>query len=169
MGYRNKTYVVFDGDEDKWAYGFMLGWKKNEHVDFDFHDAHEIFKLTANAQDEDYIKRALKERFKSAKQVIVLVGEGTKHLYKYVRWELEVAIGLDLPIIAVNIADVKKRRMDQEHCPPIIRDRYVMHVSFNAAIIKYAMDNFAEKYAENKKTKTGPYYYTDEVYEKLGL
>ena len=40
MSYRDKTYVIFDGDNDIWAYGFMKGWKKNEHIDFDFDDAH---------------------------------------------------------------------------------------------------------------------------------
>ena len=28
MSYRNKTYVIFDGDKDLWAYAYMLGWKK---------------------------------------------------------------------------------------------------------------------------------------------
>ena len=38
MGYRNKTYVIFDGDNYQWAYRYMKGWITNEHIDFDFHD-----------------------------------------------------------------------------------------------------------------------------------
>jgi hypothetical protein len=30
MSYRNKTYVIFDGDNDMWAYAYMKGWKANE-------------------------------------------------------------------------------------------------------------------------------------------
>jgi len=36
VGYRNKTYIIFDGDKDMWAYVYMKGWKKNEHIDFIF-------------------------------------------------------------------------------------------------------------------------------------
>ena len=35
---------------------------------------------------------------KNASAVVVLVGEKTKNLYKYVRWELELALELGLPI-----------------------------------------------------------------------
>lgn len=169
MGYRNKTYVIFDGDKDKWAYGFMKGWKSNENVDFNFHNAHDVGTLTSLAQNEAYVKKALKERFETAKQVVVLVGEKTKNLYRFVRWELEVAISLDLPIVAVNIADQKLRRKDADHCPPIIRDTYTVHVSFNAAIIQYALDQFPGEYAKREKGASGARYYEDSVYEKLGL
>ena len=74
MSYRNKTYVIFDGDNDMWAYRFMRGWKALEHLDFDFHDAHDIKPLTEIASEET-VRRRLRERFSSAKQVIVLVGE----------------------------------------------------------------------------------------------
>ena len=86
MSYRNKTYIVFDGDEDMQAYAYMKGWKKNDKIDFDFHDAHDIGRVTSAAKSETYIKGKLKERFSSAKQVIVLIGEKTKNKYKYVRW-----------------------------------------------------------------------------------
>jgi len=167
MAYKNKTYVIFDGDNDKWAYAFMKGWKSNENVDFNFHDAHETGTLTANAQNEQYVKTALRERFESAKQVVCLVGESTKNLYKFVRWELDTAIGLDLPIIAVNLN--KKRQMDPERCPAIIRDSYTLHVSFNAAIVQYALDNFPDEYRRRDKSATGPRFYNDSVYTKLGL
>ena len=36
MSYRNKTYVIFDGDKDIWAYGRMKGWKALPTVDFNF-------------------------------------------------------------------------------------------------------------------------------------
>src|SRR5437899_1842576 len=141
MGYRNKTYVVFDGDNDKWAYAFMKGWKSNENVEFNFHDAHDISPLTANALSEAYVKRALRERFRSAKQVVLLVGGKTKNLYRYVRWELEAALELDLPIVIVNLANKELRERDGEYCPAIVQSTYSVHVPFRAAIIQYALDN----------------------------
>ena len=45
----------------------------------------------------------MRERFSNAKQVIVIVGDHTKSLYKFVRWEMDIALKLDLPIIATNL------------------------------------------------------------------
>ncbi len=167
MSYKNKTYVIFDGDTDMWSYSYMKGWKKNQNVDFNFHDAHDINRLTNQAQSEQYIKSKLTERFKSAKQVVVLIGEKTKNLYRYVRWELEVTQDLDLPIIAVNLND--KRRQDIDRVPPIIRDRYVVHVPFKMKIIKYALDNFPDEYHRRDRDVSGPRQYNDSVYKKLDL
>lgn len=166
MGYRNKTYVIFDGDNDMWAYAYMKGWKKNENIDFDFHDAHDLNVITDRASEET-AKRKLRERFSSAKQVIVLIGEQTKNLFKFVRWEIEIAQNLDLPIVAVNLN--KKRTYDDDLCPAILRDQYVVHVSFNAKIIQYALDNFPDEYAMRDPNKSGNRVYNVDIYKKLGL
>lgn len=63
MGYRNKTYVIFDGDEDIWAYGFMRGWNKNENMEFSFYDAHDLRPMSGTAS-EAYVKRVLIARRK---------------------------------------------------------------------------------------------------------
>ena len=42
MSYRNKTYVIFDADNDYWAYARMKGWKTLRNIDFNFHDAHDL-------------------------------------------------------------------------------------------------------------------------------
>jgi len=139
VSYRNKTYVIFDADTDRWAYGYMKGWKSNENMDFNFHDAHEIGPLTSNVSDET-IKARLRERFSNAKQAIVLVGENTKNLRKWVPWEIEISQKLDLPIVVVNLNG--KRQMDSDRCPAGLREWVAAHVEFKAKIIQYALDNF---------------------------
>jgi hypothetical protein len=44
------TYVIFDGDKDKWGYGFLKGWAKNENIDFEFSDAHDLDDMTGRAR-----------------------------------------------------------------------------------------------------------------------
>jgi hypothetical protein len=146
MGYKDPSYVIFDGDNDKWAYAYMKGWKANDRVDFDFRDAHDLDNMTGRAQDEAYVKSNLRERMKKSKAVIVLIGEKTKNLYKYVRWELELAIELDLPIVAVNLN--KKNRKDNNLCPAILRDAggRAVHVPFSMDAIKHSLDNFPSTY-----------------------
>ena len=167
MGYKDKTYVIFDGDKDKWAYAYMKGWNNNENIDFNFEDAHDLKPLTSRAEDEDYIKSRLRERFKSARQVIVLIGEHTKNLYRFVRWEIDVAQNLDLPIIAVNLNDL--RYMDDEFCPTILKNQNAVHVAFKMKIIKYALDNFPSYYLKIKNDKSTDWYYNDDVYKNLGI
>lgn len=166
MSYRNKTYIIFDGDNDMWAYKFMRGWNVSKHIDFDFHDAHDLRTLTDRASEET-VKRVLRERFSSAKQVIVLIGEHTKYLYRFVRWEIEVALKLNIPIVAVNLN--KNRCYDSDLCPPILKEKYVVHVSFNARIIKYALDNFPDEYRSRDINAKGNRNYSQKVYEKVGL
>lgn len=169
MSYRDPTYVVFDGDNDKWAYSYMKGWKKNDHVDFDFRDAHDLDSMTGRAQDEAYVKRHLRERMNQATAVVVLIGDKTKYLYKYIRWELELARELDLPIIAVNLDN--RRAQDDERCPAIIRDKCVVHVPFKMAIIKYALDNWPLEYRGfSREVKAGSArHYKEQVYLNLDL
>jgi len=164
------AYVVFDGDNDKWAYAFMKGWKQNENVDFDFQDAHDLDNMTARAQGEQYVKSRLKERMTKSSAVVVLVGEKTKNLYKYVRWELELALDLGLPIIVANLNN--KTQMDADYCPAIIRDACAVHVPFKAKAVKRALDGWpAEFRGLNYEQKAaGARFYNDPIwYKSMGL
>jgi len=167
MSYRNKTYVIFDGDNDMWAYRFMRGWKQSEHIDFDFNDAHDLRPLTDRASEET-VKRSLRARFSSAKQVIVLVGSNTKkNLYRFVRWEIQTAQELDLPIIVVNLNG--KPYQDDEFCPPILRGWNAVHVPFKMKIIKHALDHFTGFYPTIPADKKMWWYYNNDVYMALGI
>jgi MTH538 TIR-like domain (DUF1863) len=166
MAYRNKTYVIFDGDSDMWAYRFMRGWKANARMDFDFVDAHDIRPLTDRAS-EDTVKRTLRERLSNTKQAIVLVGEKTKSLYRFVRWEIETCLDLDIPIVVVNLNG--KRTLDRTLCPPILHEELAIHVSFNRAIIRHALDRFPESYENTDPADDGPRRYKEAVYSRLGL
>lgn len=168
MSHTDPTYVIFDGDEDKWAYSYMRGWKANKKIDFDFEDAHELFKITNRAQDPEYIKSILRKRMKPTTQAIVLIGEKTKSLYRYVRWELELVIEKKIPLIAVNL---NGSRTQDDRCPPIIRDKCVLHIPFRARVIKYALDNYVAEYGfynDEEKSKNFRYYEND-VYRSLGI
>jgi len=137
MSYRNKTYIAFDADSDMSYYRTMTMWKANENIDFDFHNAHELNNLRSTSS-EDTIKGKLRERLLNTKIMIVLIGESTKNLYKFVRWEMEVAIKMSIPIIGVNLNG--KKGLDTDRCPAIIRDVAKSFVPFKLQDIKDAMD-----------------------------
>jgi len=166
MSYRNKTYVIFDADNDRWAYAYMKGWKSNENMDFNFHDAHDIGPLTDRASDET-IKARLRDRFSNAKQAIVLVGAQTKNLRKWVPWEIEISQKLELPIVVVNLNGT--RQIDRDLCPSSLRDCLAAHVSFQAKIIQHALDHFPDECSRIQASVSGPRHYNENVYRDLGL
>jgi hypothetical protein len=165
--YANKTYVAFDADNDIHYYRLMQAWKKNDNTSFNFYDAHDLNDLMSWSSEET-IKDKLAERLRNTKVFVLLVGENTKNLYKFVRWEIEQAIKRDIPIIVVNLNG--KRSKDSNSCPAIVADELAVHVSFNQKIIEYAINNWAQSdkiYREDGKT--GAYYYKDSVYHQVGL
>ena len=166
MPYRNKTYNCFDADSDIKYYYLMKAWKQNDNTDFNFYDAHDLNNIWAHSSEET-IKRRLRERLKNTKTFIILIGERTRYLYKYVRWEVEYAVDNDLPIISVNLNG--SRCKDDNLCPPIIRDRLAIHVAFGLQIVRYALDRWELRHKElRKEGKDGAYHYPDSVYEQLG-
>ena len=165
MAYRNKTYVCFDADTDMHIYNLMKAWKENDKIAFNFHNAHDLNVLRATSTEET-IKRKLRERMNNTKVLVVLVGEKTKNLYKFVRWEIEIAIKLGIPIIAVNLN--KKREIDNDRCPAILRNQLVMHIGYGQKILDYALNGWTtQHYTELKNKKNGPFYYPDEIYDSL--
>lgn len=167
MAYRNKTYVCFDGDQDIHYYRLMQAWHQSDRTLFSFYNAHEL-NTARDSSQELSIKRQLKERLLNSKVFLVLIGANTRYLTKFVRWEMEQAINLGLPLIGVNLNGM--RQQDSERCPPVIRDQLCMHVSFNPAILQYALEHWPSQHvAEKAKSAGGPFFYRPATYQTLGL
>lgn len=166
MAYRNKVYVSFDADSDINYYRLMRAWTQNDNTNFNFYDAHDV--NNNYDKSEASIKASLEERFRNSKVFVLLVGEHTRFLYKYVRWEIEQAIRRELPIIVVNINGM--RQMDEERCPAIVRNQLAVHISFNEKILQFALENWPDEDARyRREDKIGPFQYYYDVYQRLGL
>ena len=173
MAYRNKTYVAFDSADIR-SYRLMTAWKANEHIDFNFYDAHELNTARDTSQPET-IKRKLRERLKNAKQVVLLVGDNTRKVAgnasSFLYYEIEVILELQLPAVFVNLN--QSRKIERDRLPTKLAGKYyTVTTSFQPQIIKYALDEYVDEFGENLKSKTpkeGPYQYKDFVYKNLGL
>lgn len=167
MAYRNKTYVAFDGDNDIRSYSMMKAWKQNDNTDFNFHDAHSL-RQARDTSTEDSIKRSLRERMNNSKVFILLVGQNTKNLYRFVRWEIDLALSMNLPIIVVNLN--QRRSHDNFLCPPILRNALAVHISYSPKIMQFALEAWETWHYEYQRNgKTGPFYYNDDIYRRAGL
>ncbi len=167
MPYRNKTFVSFDGDTDIHYYRLMQAWTQNDGISFNFYNAHDL-NTARDSSQEASVKAQLAERMRNSKIFILLVGERTRYLTKFVRWEIEQAVSHSLPIIVVNLNG--RRSMDNERCPTLAKENLAVHISFNVAIMQHALDYWPSSHDKYKlEGKTGPYYYKEEVYKGLKL
>ncbi|KHL91838.1 hypothetical protein QW71_32590 [Paenibacillus sp. IHB B 3415] len=151
-----RTFVGFSSTDINY-YRLMTAWKANTNIDFNFVDCQ--LQTSINSENEVYIKKLCRERIGMASKFIQLIGQDTKHKYKYVRWEAEVAMEKGCIIIGVNLNG--SRKMEQDTCPPILRDIGAIFIPFSPYIIKYSIEN----YSMNSK---GWFYYEDEIYKGLG-
>ncbi|RKU20253.1 molecular chaperone Tir [Candidatus Poribacteria bacterium] len=167
MTNRDRVYVCFDSYNDFRYYQMMQTWKRNHDTHFNFYHGQNLNKASEyNAEEE--IKRELRKRIQPAKSLVVLIGESTRYLHKFVQWEMEQALDLDLPIIGVNLNGL--RGQDIERCPFVIHDKLAVYISFNAVILDHALSTWPKSHVFLKQEgKTGPYYYPDNIYEHLGL
>lgn len=171
MSYRNKTYVAF-ASEDITSYRLMTAWRANENIDFDFYNAHDLYPARDTSLDES-IKAQLRERMRNAKQFVLLGSESAKKKggdgTSFLAYEVKTMVNLGLPVVVANLEGSRRRKVDRTLIPdPLLEaDYYTLSVSFQPAIIKFALDKYAPKFAESDKT--GPHYYESDIYEKLGL
>lgn len=171
MAYRNKTYVAF-ASEDIDYYWMMTAWKKNQNIDFNFHDAHDINTALDTSQPET-IRRRLAERLTNTKQCVVLISDTTKpkaaRSNTFLYYEVEAIARRGLPVVFVNLN--KSRRIQSGKLPATLTEQYSISIPFGQKIVMHALDNFPEAFAENARSgsKTGPHHYVDSVYERLGL
>ena len=168
MAYRNKTYVAFDADNDMRYYNLMKAWKQSESISFDFYDAHDI-NYARDSSKEESIKKQLRERMANSKIFVLLLGEKTRYLTKFVKWEIEHALYLNLPIIVVNLNG--RKDVDSERMPPWLKDELSISCSYNAKIIAYSLEHWGDchKIHMQNPSECGPYRWKNSVYQELGL
>lgn len=169
MAYRNKTYVAFDGDNDMLFYCLMKAWKQSDNTDFNFYDAHDLNNAKDTSKPES-IKRQLAERMANSKMFVLLLGEKTKYLTKFVKWEVEHAIYLNLPIIVVNLNG--KRNEDTGRMPTWLNNELCISCSYNAKIMQYSLEHWGDyhyQYQKDADKKSKHYSWKNSVYTDLRL
>jgi hypothetical protein len=169
MSYRNKTYVAF-ASENISSYRLMEAWRENKNIDFNFYDAHDLY-VSRDTSKPETIKRNLRERMKNAKQVVLLGSSDAKKKgsdgRSFLAHEVDVMMEFDLPVVVANLDG--DRNIDTNFIPsPLVdADYYTLSVSFQPAIIKFALDNYAANYSQS--TNRGPHYYKAAIYTRLGI
>lgn len=169
MSYRNKTYVAFASENIR-SYRLMEAWRENQNIDFNFYDAHDLY-ISRDTSQPETIKRNLRERMKNAKQIVLLGSADAKKKgsdgSSFLAYEVKVMMEFNLPVVVANLDG--DRKVDRNFIPTPLLDAkyYTESVSFQPKIIKYALDDYAVRFASSDTE--GPRHYLSSVYEELGL
>ncbi|RKU32883.1 molecular chaperone Tir [Candidatus Poribacteria bacterium] len=159
----DKFHVCFDGVNDFHYYRMMQEWKRNSDLRFEFPHTHGL----PEENPWETIKPGRAKSIRQDETFVVLIGESTRYLH-VVNLEITHALELHVPIIGVNLNGL--RFQDRNRCPEILQDKLAVHISFNALILQYALETWPRYHAElQQRGKSGPYYYNQSHYDKLGL
>lgn len=169
MAYRNKTYVAFDASHDIRYYYLMKAWKQSDRTEFTFYDAHDLNSARDTSLTES-IKQQLRIRMANCKMFVLLLGDHTKYHTRFVKWEVEHAIYLKLPIVVVNIDG--NQYINSAKMPTWLNDYPCIVCSFNVRILQYSLEHWGawhkEYIADPVKSKKH-YFWKDSLYKSLGL
>lgn len=165
MSYRNKTYVAFASEDIK-SYYLMTAWKANENIDFEFHNAHDLY-VARDTSKPETIKHNLRERLKNTKQVVLLGSPDARSKggdgVSFLAYEVQVIMELNLPVVIANLDGSRDIVSGNIPKPFEDADYYTLSVSFGPKIIQYALDNYVPAYRANPN-QAGPHYYMAPAY-----
>lgn len=169
MSYRNKTYVAF-ASEDIHCYRLMEAWRENEHIDFNFYDAHDLF-ISRDDSLRETIKRNLRSRMQSAKQVVLIGSSDGRQKggdgYSFLAHEIDLILELKLPLVIANVGGSRSVLRSLIPEPIIAANHYSVSVAFQPSAIRFALDNYVNSF--NEGGRSGLHFYNDEVYQKLRI
>lgn len=148
-----RTYVGFSSTDIRSFY-LMQAWKANTNIDFDFINCQ--LATEVDSDNEQYVKRRLRERINMAGTFALLIGQDTRFKHRYVRWEVEVAIEKECRLIAINLDGYRLK--NTATCPTFIDNVGAMFVPFSPKIVNYALDHFRRETTDNWSYK--PHVYT---------
>ena len=136
MSYRTKTYIAADWDHDKDVVDLLRQWNDNEHLNLNFHDAHEEMSQARDDSLNCSIKASLRERLDASKTFVLIVGQYTNecragecsYCFKrnecgstantsFIEYECNKAVRDDLKIIVIY----KSSRVNRLLCPEAVR------------------------------------------------
>lgn len=108
MAYRNGTYVAFHaaGTSDPTAsdmkyYSLLRAWHVREEGEFYFVNSHEKTGAVRDSSSRETLRRALAERLRNSRNMILILGATTRFDTDWVPFEIEYAIDVcKIPIIA---------------------------------------------------------------------
>ena len=158
MAYRNGTYIAFHagGTTDQTAsdiryYRLLKAWHENDDVEFRFINSHEKASAVRDTSKKETLRRSLRERLNSSRNMILIIGETPKSDTDWVPFEIAYAINsCKIPIIATytDYYKITAPALLAHLWPPALANRIrngtarVIHIPFKQKVIDAAIRQF---------------------------
>ena len=131
---RRNVFISF-ASEDLGEVNMFRGQAKNQNNELEFSDR--SLQKPFNSENEEYIKRGIRERIRQASVTLVYVSENTSQS-EWVDWEIRESIRLGKGIIAVHKGDSPPRNL-----PAAVRENNIDVVPWEHTEISEAIDRAA--------------------------
>lgn len=171
MAYRNAVYVAFNGcgtkcfiESDIKYYNLIKAWKENKDIDFTFSNSHETTYAVKDSSLTETLKARLKARLNNSKNLLLIVTKNTLDSSQIVKYEIETAIKLELPIILAYVEEERIKNIEERHkraLPYYLKEKVdkreirCLYIPFKLGAIKKSINDFHI----HKNYKNGNYSY----------
>ena len=182
MAYRNGTYVAFHADNNNIPgrtdidyYNLMKAWEAKSDDEFTMVNSHDKAAAVRDTSKRETLRRSLKERLCNSKNMVLIIGETTRHDTDWVPFEIEQAVDTYvIPIIATYVVYDKPIRYPSalsQYWPQALKTRIenntarVIHIPFKKPALHAAISQFSH----NNLPGGSSTVYTDEAYKNFGI
>ena len=160
-------YVAIDANNDKKYYEEFKSMLRGTNDKYNFFDSVDYYKELDKTPD-DVLKFKIQKNLERADIVVVLLTKTYKSMRKFSKWQLEHAINIGKPIIAVNPNRI--RSVDYDVCPTILKTHLSLHIPYDADAFEVAVRNWPASHAvhmKNEKEQRKIYKYAESVYKQI--
>lgn len=182
MAYRNGTYIAFhaEGNADPTAsdikyYRMMIAWRARDGSAFPFYNSHDKVPAVRDSSQAETIKRSLRLRLDSSKNMVLIIGQTTRFDNDYVPYEIAYAVDTcRIPIIATYPGQgvILTPNALRGLWPEALRARIdgykanVIHIPFHRKTVEDAISQFSHN---NLPVGGGLGHYSADAYRSFGL
>ena len=160
-------YVAIDASNDiKYYKEFKLMLRDNGITNNIYYGI-DYFKEFDKTPD-DMLKFKIQKNLERADVIVVLLTKTLKSMRKFSKWQIEHAINIGKPIIAVNPNRI--RSADYDVCPTILKSHLSLHIPYDARAFELAINNWPSSHTEhmkNEKDLRKIYKYSESVYQQI--
>ena len=129
-----KIFIAHHHKDKNQVRGFiLLRWNKN--VDFTFFDRSLVDPVASD--DEDYIKKCIREKMQGTSVTVVLIGEKTYNS-RWVRWEVEESIDRNNGLLGIKL----KGKSDAK-IPVALKENKIRVIFWNPDIFEETIEEAA--------------------------
>lgn len=183
MPYRNGTYIAFHAngtnvpiDSDIKYYNLIKAWEGKDDDSFTIVNSHNKTSAVRDTSSAETLKRSLRERLNNSKNMLLILGQTTRHDNDWVPFEISYAADTcKIPIIVAYLdveTPIYNPQNYQSLWPEALKSRInndqasCIHIPFKKLPIHSAINQFNHN---NLPLGGGLGWYSEEAYKGWGL